>query len=129
MAATKPLVWMPDRLLPWMRPVCDVGAQSKGRKAGYPNWPNRPDIMETARYFDPCNFAPRIKATALVGIGLYDGTAPPTGGIAAFNLLAGTKELLTVHSDHTVGDMRASYVRRDEWLAALIKGEPAPVGK
>lgn len=108
---------------------CDVGAPSKGRKAGYPNWPNRPDIMETARYFDPCNFAPRIKAAALVGVGLYDGTAPPTGGIAAFNLLAGPKELLTVHSDHTVGDMRASYVRRDEWLAALIKGEPAPVGK
>lgn len=106
---------------------CDVGAQSKGRKAGYPNWPNRPDIIATARYFDPCNFAPGIKATCLVAEGLYDGTAPPTGGIAAFNLIAGPKELVTVHADHQAGDMRASYVRRDEWLSALVKGEPAPV--
>lgn len=63
----------------------------------------------------------REKAACLVGEGLYDGTAPPTGGISAFNLIAGTKELLTVHSDYTAGDMRASYVRRDEWLSALLK--------
>jgi cephalosporin-C deacetylase len=106
---------------------CDVGAQSQGRKAGYPNWPNRPDIIKTARYFDPCNFAPGIKATCLVAEGLYDGTAPPTGGIAAFNLIAGPKELLAVHADHQAGDMRAGYVRRDGWLTALVKGEPAPV--
>lgn len=102
---------------------CDVGAQAKGRKVGYPNWPNCPAIMETARYFDPCNFAPRIKAVCLVAEGLYDGTAPPTGGIAAFNLIDAPKELLTVHADHQSGDMQASYLRRNEWLSLLIRGE------
>jgi cephalosporin-C deacetylase-like acetyl esterase len=79
------------------------------------------------RYFDPCNFAPRIKAASFVAEGLYDGTAPPTGGIAAFNLIDGPKELLPLHADHQAGDMRPSWVRRDEWLSALVKGEPAPV--
>lgn len=108
---------------------CDVGAQAKGRRVGYPNWPNQPGIIETARYFDPCNFAPRIKAACFVGEGLYDSIAPPTGGIAAFNQLAGPKELLTVHSDHMAGDMRASYARREEWLAALLKGGAVPPTK
>jgi len=108
---------------------CDVGAAAKGRRVGYPNWPNQPTIIGTARYFDPCNFAPKIKATCLVAEGLYDSIAPPTRGIAAFNLIAGPKELLTVHADHQAGDMRASYVRRDEWLAALVAGKPAPLKK
>ncbi|HEX9048387.1 MAG TPA: acetylxylan esterase [Verrucomicrobiae bacterium] len=107
----------------------DVGAASMGRRVGYPNWPSRPDIIETARYFDSCNFAPRIKVPCLVAEGLYDTIAPPIGGIAAYNLIAGPKELLTVHSDHMAGDMQASYARRNVWLSALIKGEAPPLKK
>jgi cephalosporin-C deacetylase-like acetyl esterase len=105
----------------------DVGARSKGRTMAYPNWPNQPEVMETARYFDSVNFASRIKAASLVSFGLFDGTSPPTGVISAFNLLRGPKELLPLHSDHGGPGQQPRIVRRDEWLSALVKGEPAPV--
>jgi len=105
----------------------DVGARTKGRTMAYPNWPNQPEIIETARYFDSVNFAPRIKAASLVSFGLFDGTSPPTGVISAFNLLRGPKELLPLHSDHGGPGQQPRIVRRDEWLSTLVKGEPAPV--
>lgn len=105
----------------------DVGARTKGRAMAYPNWPDRPEVIETARYFDSVNFAPRIKAASLVSFGLFDGTSPPTGVISAFNLLRGPKELLPLHSDHGGPGQQPRIFRRDEWLSALVKGEPAPV--
>jgi cephalosporin-C deacetylase len=107
----------------------DVGARSKGRSMAYPNWLNRPEVIETVRYFDTANFAPRIKAPSLVSFGLYDGTSPPTGMIAAFNLITGPKELLPLHSDHGGPGQQPREVRRGEWLSALVQGEPAPVKK
>jgi len=107
----------------------DVGARDAGRTMAYPGWPNRAEVIQTARYFDIVNFAPRIKAASLVSVGLYDGTSPPTGVIAAFNLIRGPKELLPMHSDHQAGNQRPRVVRREEWLSALVKGEPAMPGK
>jgi cephalosporin-C deacetylase len=107
----------------------DVGAQGNGRAMAYPNWPNRPEVIETARYFDIANFAPRIKAASLVSFGLYDGTAPPMGIIAAFNLLAGPKELLPLHSDHGGPGQQPRDVQRERWLSALARGEPVTLKK
>src|SRR5437879_9857112 len=54
----------------------DVNADLHGRKAGYPNWPsNNPKIMNTALYFDPVNFASRIKAPVLAAMGFIDTTS------------------------------------------------------
>jgi hypothetical protein len=47
-------------------------------------------------------------------IGLFDGTSPPTGVILAFNLMAGPKELLPLHSDHGGPGQEPRTVRRDE---------------
>jgi cephalosporin-C deacetylase len=107
----------------------DVGARSAGRSMAYPNWPNRPEVIQTARYFDPVNFAPKIKAASLVSVGLFDGTSPPTGVISAFNLISGPKELLPLHSDHGGPNQQPRIVRREQWLSAMAKGEPAPVKK
>jgi cephalosporin-C deacetylase-like acetyl esterase len=107
----------------------DVGAAGNGRAMAYPNWPNRPEVIQCARYFDQVNFAPRIKATTLVSVGLFDGTSPPTGVIAAFNLISGPKQLLPMHSDHqdANGNQAARMTRREEWLSALINGQPVPL--
>ena len=105
----------------------DVGARSKGRSMAYPNWPTRPEVIETARYFDTANFAPRVKCAALVSFGLFDGTSPPTGVLSAFNLIAGPRELIPLHSDHGGPGQRPREVRREEWLSALVQGEPPPV--
>jgi cephalosporin-C deacetylase len=105
----------------------DVGAREAGRSMAYPNWANRPEVIQTARYFDIANFAPRIKAASLVSFGLFDGTSPPTGVVSAFNLIRGPKEMLPLHSDHGGPGQQPREVRRQEWLSVLVKGDSAPV--
>ena len=73
-----------------------------GRKAGYPNWDAElPQVMQTARYFDVVNFAPRITAPAVVTLGFIDTITPPVGIWTAFNQMRGPKELIPmIESDH-----------------------------
>jgi cephalosporin-C deacetylase len=110
-------------------PGADVGARSAGRSMAYPNWSNRPEVIETARYFDTVNFAPKIKAASLISVGLFDGTSPPMGVISAFNLIAGPKELLPLHSDHGGPNQQPRIIHREEWLSALVKGESVTIKK
>jgi hypothetical protein len=49
--------------------------------------------------------------------------------IAAFNLIAGPKELLLLHSDHRGPRQQPRIVQREEWLSALVKGEPVTLKK
>jgi cephalosporin-C deacetylase-like acetyl esterase len=80
----------------------DTNGDLHGRRAGYPNWPsNDPKIMETALYFDPVNFASRIKAPVVAAIGFIDTTSPPAGVWTAVNQTQGRKEVISmIESDH-----------------------------
>jgi cephalosporin-C deacetylase len=80
----------------------DANGDRHGRKAGYPNWDAEvPQIMQTARYFDVVNFAPRITAPAVVTLGFIDTITPPVGIWTAFNQMTGPKELIPmIESDH-----------------------------
>jgi len=80
----------------------DANGDLHGRKAGYPNWDAElPQIMQTARYFDVVNFAPRITAPAVVTLGFIDTITPPVGIWTAFNQMKGPKELIPmIESDH-----------------------------
>jgi len=53
----------------------------------------------------------------------------PTSVIAAFNLIAGPKELLPLHSDHGCPGQELRNARREEWLSALVEGEPLTLKK
>src|SRR5205814_10083083 len=65
---------------------CDMLGPLHGRAAPYPNWDvDRPDVRRTAAYFDAVNFAPRIRAHALVSMGFIDETSSPAGILACFN--------------------------------------------
>ncbi len=74
---------------------CDVTGPAVGRAAGFPYWADQAKwkkndkIVETGRYYDVVNFAPRIKCPALVSMGLIDVTCPPAGVLAACNQLQG----------------------------------------
>ncbi|MDB4917426.1 MAG: Acetyl xylan esterase [Gemmatimonadetes bacterium] len=80
----------------------DVNAELHGRAAGYPNWQwSDANVMETARYFDTVNFAPRITAPVCIAVGFIDTTATPWGIITMFNQIRGPKELIPmIDSDH-----------------------------
>jgi cephalosporin-C deacetylase-like acetyl esterase len=73
----------------------DVAGPLHGRAPSYPVWEvARPEILETARYFDPANFAPRVRAPVLVSMGFIDETSTPTSIWAAFNAIPGDKEVV-----------------------------------
>ena len=50
-------------------------------------------MLETLRYFDAVNFAPRIKCPMVVGIALDDEVCPPETSYAAYDALTAHKEL------------------------------------
>lgn len=107
----------------------DANAALHGRHEGYPNWDHtNPEVMETARYFDTVNFAPRIKATSLVSMGFLDNVCPPAGIWTAFNLIAGPKEAVPLpeaaHNHQATAEQQRAYTdRAKEWMNALVKGE------
>jgi len=110
----------------------DVFGPLHGRARGYPFWDlRRAEVRRTAPYFDPSNFAPRIRARALVAMGFIDELCPPTGAWATFNLLRGSKEALPLVDsphNHLASPAEAApwWKRSAEWLNALAAGrDPA----
>jgi cephalosporin-C deacetylase-like acetyl esterase len=105
----------------------DVNADLHNRKAGYPNWPsNNPDVMKTALYFDPVNFASRIKAPVLAAIGFIDTTSPPAGIYTALNQIPVPKEPLPMieseHNNLTPQKEQDWDARSKELLGILLSG-------
>lgn len=115
---------------------CDATGPQHGRAAGFPDWARdaaqkqNSAILETGRYFDPVNFASRITCPTLVALGLIDETCPPSGVYTACNQIKVPHEVVVlINSPHQdVNNSQQPYrTRSAEWLAALAKGEPAPV--
>jgi cephalosporin-C deacetylase-like acetyl esterase len=80
----------------------DTNGDLHGRKSGFPNWPSdNPAAMETALYFDPVNFAARIKAPVMAGMGFIDTVSPPAGIFTALNQISvPTEPLPLIESEH-----------------------------
>jgi cephalosporin-C deacetylase-like acetyl esterase len=105
----------------------DTNGDLHGRKAGYPNWTSTsPDVMSTALYFDTVNFAPRIKAPVLAGMGFIDTISPPAGIFAMLNQVSGPVEALPMieseHDNLTPAKARACTTRTTEILGQLADG-------
>ena len=76
-------------------------------------------MLETLRYFDAVNFAPRIKCPMVVGIALEDEVCPPETSYAAYRGLAGPKELwLFPNSGH--GNAHDYPAQETAWLEQQI---------
>jgi cephalosporin-C deacetylase-like acetyl esterase len=105
----------------------DANGDLHGRKAGYPNWPsNDPEVMKTALYFDPINFASRIKAPVLAAIGFIDTVSPPAGIWTALNQIPVAKEALPMieseHNNLTPQKEQNWDARSKELLGILLNG-------
>jgi cephalosporin-C deacetylase-like acetyl esterase len=113
---------------------CDSNGARHGRAAGYPNWDaGNPRVMATALYFDPVNFASRIKATCLVAMGFVDETAPPVGIWIAFNQIPGPKAAVPIvdspHNNYATDEQQRPYTDGSAaWLAALVRGAEPKLG-
>ena len=105
----------------------DANGDLHGRKAGYPNWPSdSPEAMRTALYFDTVNFASRIQAPVMAGIGFIDTTSPPAGIWTALNQIPGPREpfpmIESEHDNYTPDKARACTERTKQILDLLVNG-------
>ena len=76
-------------------------------------------MLETLRYFDGVNFAPRIKCPMVVGIALDDEVCPPETSYAAYDRLGGERELwLFPNSGH--GNAHDYPKQETAWLEQRI---------
>jgi cephalosporin-C deacetylase-like acetyl esterase len=110
----------------------DSNGDLHGRKAGYPNWPSdNPDVMKTALYFDTVNFAPRIHAPVMAGMGFIDTISPPAGVWTALNQIKTPVEALPMieseHDNLTPDKGRACPARTNEILDVMVHGGTYPV--
>jgi cephalosporin-C deacetylase-like acetyl esterase len=84
--------------------------------------------MRTALYFDTVNFAPRITAPVLVGMGFIDTISPPAGVWTMVNQIAGPVEVLPIvdseHDNLTPDKAAACTARTQEILDLLVQGRP-----
>lgn len=105
----------------------DTNGNLHGRRAGYPNWPSDdPAVMQTALYFDTVNFASRITAPVMAGIGFIDTISPPAGIWTALNQARGPVEPLPMieseHDNLTPAQGRACPARTNDILDTLVNG-------
>jgi len=105
----------------------DSNGDLHGRKAGYPNWPSdNPEVMKTALYFDTVNFASRIKAPVMAGMGFIDTISPPAGVWTMLNQIPGPVEALPMieseHDNLTPDKVRACSTRTTDVLDTVVHG-------
>jgi cephalosporin-C deacetylase-like acetyl esterase len=105
----------------------DTNGDLHGRKSGFPNWhSDNPKAMETALYFDPVNFASRIKAPVMAGMGFIDTVSPPAGIWTALNQIPGPTEPLPLieseHDNFTPEKGRACPARTQQILDSVQTG-------
>ena len=83
----------------------------------YPDKSGR--MLDTLRYFDAVNFAPRIKCPMVVGIAMEDEVCPPETSYAAYRQLGGERALwLFPESGH--GNAHEYPARERAWLEERI---------
>lgn len=108
----------------------DITGDRLGRRQGYPTWKSDdPAVVETGRYYDIMNFAPRVKAPTLATIGMIDIIAPPAGIFAAFNRIRSPKEaVLMIDADHVLNQVDGNK-RIDSALSELRRSGQMTVNK
>ena len=78
--------------------LCDLTGYLHGRAGGWPHmfrdgFTNKPEKVETSKYFDVVNFARFVKVPGWYSWGYNDNVCPPTSMHAAFNVINAPKEL------------------------------------
>lgn len=78
--------------------LCDLTGYLHGRAGGWPHlfrdeFTNKPDKVETSKYFDVVNFARFVKVPGFYSWGYNDDVCPPTSMYAAYNIINAPKEL------------------------------------
>lgn len=96
---------------------CDHTGFKAGRINGWPKFiaigEDPPStVMEAVRYVDAVNFAARVRCPGIMTVGFIDTTCPPTTVYAAYNALAGPKQIYhDVRHGHSISRESAAAMR------------------
>ena len=87
-----------DYLAAFYPALSDLTGYLHGRAGGWPhmfkdNFTNKPQKIETSKYYDVVNFARFVKVPGWYSWGYNDNVCPPTSMYAAYNVIPGSKEL------------------------------------
>jgi len=111
----------------------DQAGLDAGRVPGWPQWAwqawdrNLAKVKEAARYYDVCNFAPRIQCPVLIGVGLIDTVVPCPGVYATYNQLRGARQIVPIpEADHTTKH-DAYQTTNNGWLNLIKAGQPPQI--
>jgi len=87
-----------DCLAAFYPALCDLTGYLNERAGGWPHmfrdeFTNKPEKIETSKYYDVVNFARFVKVPGWYSWGYNDNVCPPTSMYAAYNVIPGEKEL------------------------------------
>ena len=87
-----------DYLAAFYPALSDLTGYLHGRAGGWPGWfrdsyTNKPEKVETSKYFDVVNFARKVKVPGWYSWGYNDNVCPPTSMYSAYNVIQAEKEL------------------------------------
>ncbi|MGQ8337819.1 acetylxylan esterase [Sunxiuqinia sp. A32] len=100
--------------------LCDLTGYLHGRTGGWPHlfkdgFTNKPEKVETSKYFDVVNFARFVEATGHYSWGFDDNVCPPTSMYAAYNLIKAPKELF-IYQDTQHWTYPEQRNQKNDWL-------------
>lgn len=113
-----------DYLAAFYPALSDLTGYLHNRAGGWPHmfrneFTNKPEKIETSKYFDVVNFARYVKVPGWYSWGYNDNVCPPTSMYAAYNVIQAPKELrIFQETQHwTFPEQRE---QKDQWLVGKL---------
>ncbi len=105
--------------------LCDLTGFLYGRAGGWPqmfkdDFTNKPEKIETSKYYDVVNFARFVKAQGWYTWGFNDDACPPTSMYSAYNVIEAEKELHIFQETHHWAFPEQIQLR-NEWLFEKLR--------
>jgi len=105
--------------------LCDLTGFLHGRAGGWPQiftdeFTNKPEKIETSKYFDVVNFARFVKVPGWYSWGYNDNVCPPTSTYSAYNVLSSEKEL-HIFQETLHWAYPEQFKLRNKWLFEKLK--------
>ncbi len=105
--------------------LCDLTGFLHGRAGGWPQiftdeFTNKPEKIETSKYFDVVNFARFVKVPGWYSWGYNDNVCPPASTYSAYNVIDSEKEL-HVFQETQHWSFPEQNELRDKWLFGKLK--------
>lgn len=82
---------------------------------------DKPDKIETSKYYDVVNFARQVKVPGYYSWGYNDVTCPPTSMYSAYNVIQATKSL-TIFEETGHWTYQEQREKMQEWLVEKLVG-------